>query len=154
MDILVDDSLFVSLMHHYLLLLLVSLMSVSFMDDWNMLLFNESLMFFMDYRLMVLMDVLLNNHWLMMLMDNFLMMFVNNIFLVFNHNILVMLMNHILMDFLDNWLSNVGPHFSSKFMLLDILTFISFLNNSFLLMLHYDWLLVDFLYDGLTLELR
>ena len=106
----------------------------------------------MDDRLMVLMNMFLNNDWLVMLMHNFLMMFMHDVLLVLNQYILVMLMDNILMNFLDNGLSNVGSHICSKFVSFDCLSFICLLKDRLLLMSNNNGLLVDLLYDNLTLR--
>lgn len=70
-----------------------------------------------------------------------------------HNDILVMLMDDIFVYFFDDWLGDVGLHFSAKFMLLNHFAFIDIFMHCLFLMLDYNWLLVDFLHNGSSVVL-
>jgi len=122
------------------------------MDNRNMLLLDQGLVLFVDDGLMVLVNVLFHNDWLMMFMDNFLMMLMEDVLLVLNEYVFVMLVDEILMDFLDDRLGNFDSHISGEFVSFDCLTFVGLLEDGLLLMADDNWLLVDLLYNDITLD--
>lgn len=126
MDLL-DNSLFGDLVDDNILLFLVDLMGVGFMYNGDVSLLYLSNVLFVDDWLDVFMNVLFNDNWLMMFMDYILMMLMDDVLLMFYEDIFVVFVDDVLMDLLDNWLGNVGLHFSSQFMLLYSLAFVNFL---------------------------
>jgi len=123
---------------------------MSFSDNRNMLLFNESGMFFMDDWLMMLVDVLLINDRLCVLMDDVLVMLVDDVPLVFNKHIFVMLMDDILMDFFHKRSHGVGLMDISAFLSQNLLSFIDGFHDRLFVMLNYNRFLVDLLNMGLS----
>jgi len=120
------------------------------MDDRNIFLSNDILVFFMDDWLDMLMNMFLFYHRLMMFMEHVLMMLTKDILFVLNVDILMMLMNHILMELLDNRFLDMGLQFRSHLVFLNCLAFVFLFELRLIFMSDDDRFFTNLFYDDLV----